>query len=61
MFGLSRYNYEEFRRSRLMKDMAKARFSTAPEPGEKAPDFELQTLDGDKIRLDESGGRATWC
>ncbi len=51
MFGLSRYNYEEFRRSDLMKDMAKARFRTAPEPGEKAPDFELHTLDGNKIRL----------
>ena len=53
MFGLSRYNYGEFRRSSLMKDMTKAKFGNAPEPGEKAPDFELQTLDGDKIRLDE--------
>jgi peroxiredoxin len=53
MFGLPRYNYEEFRRSRLMRDIARGRFSTAPEPGGPAPDFELRTLDGDKIRLDE--------
>jgi len=53
MFGLSRYNYQEFRRSGLMKDMAKAKFGTAPEPGEKAPDFELRTLDGKKIRLED--------
>lgn len=52
MFGLPRYNYEEFRRSRLMKDIAKAGFKTsAPNPGEQAPDFELRTLDGEKIRL----------
>jgi peroxiredoxin len=53
MFGFSRYNYQEFRRSGLVKDMAKARFGAAPQPGEKAPDFELQTLDGNKIRLDD--------
>ena len=52
MFGLPRYNYEEFRRSRLLRDIAKGS-STAPRPGEQAPDFELRTLDGDKIRLDE--------
>jgi peroxiredoxin len=52
MFG-SRYNYGEFRRSSLMRDMAKAKFGNAPEPGEKAPDFELRTLDGGKVRLDE--------
>ena len=51
MFGLSRYNYEEFRRSRLMRDIAKARFNAAPTPGEQAPDFELKTLDGEIIRL----------
>jgi peroxiredoxin len=53
MFGLSRYNYEEFRRFPLMKNIAKARFGAAPAPGEKAPDFELRTLDGDKIRLSD--------
>ncbi|MGA2992538.1 MAG: TlpA disulfide reductase family protein [Candidatus Korobacteraceae bacterium] len=58
MFGSSRYNYEEFRRGTLMKDLTKAKFGSAPEPGEKVPDFELRTLEGDKIRLSELQDRA---
>ena len=53
MFGLSRYNYEVFRRSRLMRDIAKAKFDAASKPGEPAPDFELRTLDGSTVRLDD--------
>ena len=58
MFGSSRYNYEEFHRGTLIKNIAKARFSNAPESGERAPDFELSTLEGDKIRLSDLEDRA---
>ncbi|GAB3066575.1 TlpA family protein disulfide reductase [Virgibacillus ainsalahensis] len=42
--------------------------STGIEPGKQAPDFELETLDGDKLKLSELQGKkvilnfwATWC
>ena len=50
MFGNSNYNYSEFKKSHLT-DMVAKQFGDAPEPGERAPDFELRTIDGDKIRL----------
>jgi len=54
MFGLSNtYNYEKFSRNALLKDMARSKFGSAPEPGEDAPDFSLRTLDGEKIRLSD--------
>lgn len=52
MFGLQSYNYETFTKDMLLNDMAAARtVSGGPRPGEKAPEFEARTLDGDKIRL----------
>ena len=54
MFGLGRanYNYEHFTRNILAKDiMASRAFGRGPRPGERAPDFELRTLQGDDFRL----------
>ena len=56
MFGLGKYNYESFRKARLMKDFVMNKFGSAPEPGERAPDFELRTLDGDEIQLSDFKG-----
>ncbi len=56
MFGFSRYNYEEFDRNTLAKDFLKSKFGDAPEPGERAPDFELRTVEGNKIRLADFKG-----
>lgn len=57
MFGLKRYNYESFTRDLLVKDIIKTKFTGGPEPGERAPDFEGRTLDGDDIRRSEYEGR----
>lgn len=57
MFGLQSYNYEVFTKDTLLKDMAATRTVLGgPRPGEKAPDFEARTLDGDKIRLSDFRG-----
>lgn len=57
MFGFSPYNYESFTRDLLVKDMAAGRMAGGPEPGDKAPDFEGRTLDGDKVRLSGFRGK----
>lgn len=56
MFGFSPYNYERFTREMLVKDMAASKLAGGPEPGDRAPDFEGRTLDGDKIRLSDFKG-----
>lgn len=56
MFGFHRYNYENFRKETLMKHAARHAFGSGPEPGDKAPDFEARTLDGDKIQLSDFRG-----
>lgn len=53
MFGFSRYNYDRFSKSTLVKELAGTKFGSAPEPGDKAPDFELRTIEGEKIRLSD--------
>ena len=50
MFRRSQYNYPEFKKTDLTR-MMERQFGDAPDPGERAPDFELRTIDGDKIRL----------
>jgi peroxiredoxin len=56
MFGFSRYNYDRFEKATLLKDLAGTKFGSAPEPGDKAPDFELRTLDGEKVKLSDFRG-----
>ncbi len=57
MLGLKHYNYDAFTKDLLIKDAAKSKFGGGPEPGERAPDFEGRTLDGEKIRLKDFRGR----
>ena len=49
MFGLKNYNYESFTRDLLNEEMSTQ--SAGPEPGERAPEFEAQTLADKTIRL----------
>lgn len=56
MFGFTPYNYETFRRNTLIKDMVMTKFLGAPKPGDKAPDFEGRTIEGDRIRLSDYEG-----
>lgn len=56
MFGFSRYNYEDFDRTALMKDFTLSKFGSAPKPGDRAPDFELRTIEDDKVRLSDFEG-----
>jgi peroxiredoxin len=56
MLGFTPYNYETFRRNLLIKDMVSTKFLRAPKPGDKAPDFDGRTIDGDRIRLSDYAG-----
>ncbi len=55
MFGKQPYNYESFDR-RLLVNLARKCFA-GPRAGEKAPDFQLRSLDGEKFRLRDFRGR----
>lgn len=57
MFGNSRYNYPAFKRSQLA-NLFERQFGNAPEPGDRAPDFELRTIEGDKVRLRDYRGES---
>ncbi len=56
MFGFRPYNYERFTRELLLKDIACGKAAGGPEPGDRAPDFEARTLDGNKVRLSDYRG-----
>ncbi len=56
MFGFRRYNYVTFTKDVLLKDAARGQFGRGPEPGERAPDFQGRTLEGDKIELSDFKG-----
>jgi len=55
MFGSKRYNYGRFSREQLKTALA-AKEMSGPRAGEEAPDFELPTLEGEKIRLGDYAG-----
>jgi peroxiredoxin len=55
MFGFKKYNYDTFTRDVLMKDVVTNKIG-GPRPGERAPDFEGRTLEGDRVRLSDYRG-----
>lgn len=59
MFGFGRpYNYERFTREMLDPEKMHDSFDDAPYAGDRAPDLEARTLDGDSIALsDYEGGK----
>jgi peroxiredoxin len=56
MFGRKPYNYESFTGPDLLKEAARTGFRSGPKPGDRAPDFELRDLDGNKVRLRDFEG-----
>jgi len=56
MFGMKHYNYESFSGQDLLKHAARIGFGSGPKPGDRAPDFELRSLCGDKIQLSDFEG-----
>lgn len=57
MFGLKRYNYDSFTNHELIRHAARADFGSGPRPGDKAPDFELRDLRGNRVRLSDFEGK----
>ena len=55
MFASKSYNYRSFTREQLHKVLT-ARRMNGPKAGEQAPDFELPSLDGEKVRLSDYRG-----
>jgi hypothetical protein len=54
---LNEYNYEHFRPKHLLADIWKTIRAEGLQPGAEAPDFEMETTEGDRVRLSEMRGR----
>jgi cytochrome oxidase Cu insertion factor (SCO1/SenC/PrrC family) len=54
---LAEYNYEHFRPKHLLADLWRSVKGDGLQPGSDAPDFELQSTDGDRVRLSSLRGR----
>ncbi len=54
---LNEYNYEHFRPKHLLADLWKTIRGEGLQPGTEAPDFEMETTQGDRVRLSELRGR----
>jgi glutathione peroxidase-family protein len=51
MLGFGAYNYEHFSRQ-LLQELDRMPFA-GPQPGERAPDFKAETLEGESLRLSD--------
>ncbi len=60
LFGMKRYNYKSFSKDVALKALAmtKSHEASGPRPGERAPEFQGRTLDGDKVRLKDLRGNS---
>ena len=56
MFGSKSYNYHSFDREQLRKEL-NGKQMNGPKAGEEAPDFELPSLEGKKVRLSDYAGQ----
>ena len=54
---LRRYNYEHFWMKHLLADLWRTAKAQGLQPGEDAPDFELETTRGERVRLSALRGQ----
>jgi hypothetical protein len=54
---LSEYNYEHFRPKHLLADLWRSVWGEGLQPGAEAPDFDLETTEGERVRLSDLRGR----
>ena len=54
---LDEYNYEHFRPKHLLADLWKTIRGEGLQPGAQAPDFEMETTEGERVRLSELRGQ----
>ena len=54
---LRKYNYEHFWPKHLFADLWRSLRGEGLQPGSEAPDFELETTEGDRLRLSALRGR----
>jgi cytochrome oxidase Cu insertion factor (SCO1/SenC/PrrC family) len=54
---LAEYNYEHFRSKHLLADIWRSVNGEGVQPGSEAPDFELQSTAGERVRLSSLRGR----
>ena len=54
---LHKYNYEHFWAKHFFADLWRTARGEGVQPGTEAPDFELETTEGERVRLSELRGR----
>lgn len=54
---LREYNYEHFWLKHLLADLWRTARGEGVQPGSEAPDFELETTGGERVRLSALRGR----
>lgn len=55
--SLRDYNYEHFRTKHFVADLVKTVRGEGVAPGQLAPDFDLETTTGDRVRLADLRGQ----
>jgi len=55
---VAEYNYEHFWLKHFVTDLVHTAQGAGVEPGSEAPDFDLEAVDGTRVRLSELRGRA---
>lgn len=54
---LDEYNYERFRTTHFVADLWRTVQAEGVQPGQEAPDFELASTEGERVRLSGLRGR----
>lgn len=54
---LREYNYEHFQTKHLLADLGRSMRGEGVQPGQEAPDFELESTEGERVRLSSLRGR----